>query len=81
MSSQSGSGQGTWQLKRVNSNTGPIGTVLSEALQSTSNVAGQTEILYASPQTSVKYKRNAETRDAGSRQNPDPSGILEKKTI
>ena len=74
MSSQSGSGQGTWQLKRVNSNTGPIGTSLSDALQSTSDVAGQTEILYASPQTSGKYKRNAETRDAGSRQSSDPSG-------
>ena len=64
MSSQSGSGQGSWQLKRVNSITGPTGTILSNALQLSTSVPGQTEVLYSSPALAF----------------PDPLGNLMKYT-
>ena len=40
MSSKAGSGQGPWQVKRINSVTGPNGTALSNAVQSQYSVAG-----------------------------------------
>merc|ERR1712228_687551 len=57
----SGSGQGPWQVKRVNSVTGTVGTDLSDALRSESSVPGQTEVLwrYGGPIAKAKnYVRN-----------------------
>ena len=33
MASKAGSGKGPWQIKRVNSTTGPIGSILSDAIR------------------------------------------------
>lgn len=46
LSAMSGTGQGPWQVKRVNSVTGTVGTDLSDALRSESSVPGQTEVLW-----------------------------------
>ena len=41
MSSQAGSGQGNWHLKRVESSTGPLhGTALSSAIRAPASVPG-----------------------------------------
>ena len=37
-----------WQLKRVNSITGPVNTTLSDAIRSEYSVTGQTEVLWSS---------------------------------
>merc|ERR1712098_800816 len=61
LSAKSGSGQGPWQVKRVNSVTGTVGTDLSDALRSESSVPGQTEVLwrYGGPIAKAKnYVRN-----------------------
>ena len=46
MSSRADSGQGPWQLKRVKSTTGPVGTSLSDACREPYSVSGQTEMLW-----------------------------------
>ena len=49
MSSKAGSYQGQWQLKRVNSSTGPnVGTYMSDAIREPHSITGQTEILWKS---------------------------------
>ena len=63
MSSREGSNQGPWQIKRVNSETGPCpdavdgdcgscgSTTLSNAMWVDYNVTGQTEVLWRYPTT------------------------------
>ena len=47
MSAKRWTGQGPWQLKRVNSTTGPyVGTLMSDAIRSPYSVTGQTEMLW-----------------------------------
>ena len=46
VSSKAGSGQGPWQLKRVKSSTGPVGTSLADACRKPYSVSGQTEMLW-----------------------------------
>ena len=46
MSSRADSGQGPWQLKRVKSTTGPVGTAIAEACRRPESVPGQTEMLW-----------------------------------
>ena len=46
MSSKAGSNQGPWQLKRVQSSTGPVGTSLSDACRKPYSVSGQTKMLW-----------------------------------
>lgn len=41
-------GRYNWQLKRINSETGPVGTTLSDAIRSQYSVPGQTEVLWTS---------------------------------
>ena len=40
-----------WQIKRVNSSTGPVGTDLSEAIRDPDSIPGQTEMLWKSDNT------------------------------
>ena len=40
-----------WQIKRVNSSTGPVGTDLSEAIRDPDSIPGQTEMLWKSSNT------------------------------
>ena len=48
MSAKDKSKQGNWQMKRVNSKSGPLkGTILSDAIRSNKSVAGETEVLWA----------------------------------
>jgi len=47
MSSLAGSRQGGWQIKRVTSSTGPVGTKLSNAARVAKSVSGQTELLWS----------------------------------
>ena len=46
MSSRADSGQGPWQLKRVKSTTGPVGTAIADACRKPYSVSGQTEMLW-----------------------------------
>ena len=50
-------GQGPWQLKRVNSTTGPyVGTYMSDAIRADYSVPGQTEMLWIEDTTtSILY--------------------------
>ena len=46
---QGGGSSDMWQLKRVNSETGPsVNTTLSDAIRSEYSVPGQTEVLWSS---------------------------------
>ena len=45
-----------WQLKRVNSETGPVGTSLSDAIRNPNSVSGQTEVLWTSGNDAGKHK-------------------------
>ena len=48
MSSKKDSKQGNWQVKRINSKSGPLkGTILSDAIRSANSVPGETEVLWA----------------------------------
>ena len=47
MSAKAKSQQGTWQIKRINSNTGPVGTKLSDAIRRPFSVSGQTKVLWS----------------------------------
>jgi len=47
MSSQAGSYQGNWQIKRISSVTGPVGTSLSDAIRRPQSVSGQTKVLWS----------------------------------
>ena len=50
MSSMAGSGQGPWQIKRVESSTGPLhGSYQSSAIRTPQSVPGQTTLLWKSP--------------------------------
>ena len=51
MSSKAGGSQGGWQVKRVNSITGPfVGTDMSDAIdQWNTNVTGQTTMIWSGP--------------------------------
>ena len=40
-----------WQIKRVTSSTGPVGTALSDACRQTESVEGQTEVLWITTNT------------------------------
>ena len=40
MASKAGSGKGPWQIKRVNSATGPVGSILSDAIRYNSSILG-----------------------------------------
>ena len=41
--------RGGWQVKRVNSDTGPfVGTTMTDAIEEATNVTGQTEMLWES---------------------------------
>ena len=63
MSSREGSNQGPWQIKRVNSESGPCpdavngdcgsckSTILSNAMWQDYNVTGETEVLWRYPTT------------------------------
>ena len=48
MGDRRGSHGNNWQLKRVNSVTGPVGTFLSDAIRNPNSVSGQTEVLWTS---------------------------------
>ena len=48
MGDRRGSHGNNWQLKRVNSETGPVGTFLSDAIRNPNSVSGQTEVLWTS---------------------------------
>ena len=45
---QGGNYNDFWQLKRINSETGPNGTALSDAIRSQYSVPGQTQVLWSS---------------------------------
>ena len=57
-----GSNQGSWQLKRVISSTGPIGTHLSDAARKSESVSGQTEILWMSSDSSSGWTHDTAYR-------------------
>ena len=48
MGDRMGSHGNNWQLKRVNSVTGTVGTFLSDAIRNPVSVTGQTEVLWTS---------------------------------
>lgn len=48
MSAKAGSRQGSWQIKRINSVTGPVGKNISAAVQRDNSVPGQTTVLWKS---------------------------------
>merc|ERR1712142_363496 len=65
VSSMSGSGQGPWQVKRINSATGTVGHDLSNAIRSQESVAGQTEVLYKYSTTTKASKISDSDDDEG----------------
>merc|ERR1712227_965083 len=52
--------RGGWRITRVNSQTGPVGSSMSDALWQPSSVSGQTTVLWSAT-TSGRKKREAET--------------------
>ena len=47
MSAKDKSNQGNWQIKRINSKSGPLhGTILSDAIRSVKFVPGETKVLW-----------------------------------
>ena len=62
MSSQAGSYQGSWQIKRVVSSTGPVGTSLSDACRQPVSVPGQTELLWISSGGSTGWEYDTSYR-------------------
>jgi len=58
MGSKAGSGQGSWQIKRINSVTGPVLTSISAAVQKDYSVSGQTTVLWKSGTTRQINKKN-----------------------
>ena len=77
MSSKEGSGQGPWQVKRLNSETGPchsggndgsgcgVGceTNMSDAMQKDYSVVNQTEVLWRYSTTTRRSKRSSNDTD------------------
>ena len=66
MSSKAESGQGPWQVKRVNSRTGPVATTMSDALRKPKSIRGQTKLLWSYAEEtdlSVKQKFHKEKND------------------
>ena len=77
MSSKERSNQGPWQVKRLNSETGPCpsggndgsgcgagcGTDLSSAMQKDFSVVNQTEVLWRYPTTTGRSKRSSNYTD------------------
>ena len=59
MSSRADSGQGQWQLKRVKSSTGPVGTAIAAACRTPASVPGQTEMLWIATTTSRRSDKEA----------------------
>ena len=47
MAAKTGSKQGNWKIKKINSKSGPLnGTILSTAIRSTQNTSGEAVHLY-----------------------------------
>ena len=47
MAAKTGSNQGNWKIKKINSKSGPLnGTILSNAIRSTSNTSGEAVHLF-----------------------------------
>ena len=59
MTSRADSGQGQWQLKRVKSSTGPVGTAIASACRRPESVPGQTEMLWIATTTSRTSDKEA----------------------
>ena len=59
MTSRADSGQGQWQLKRVKSSTGPVGTAIAAACRTPASVPGQTEMLWIATTTSRRADKEA----------------------
>ena len=57
MSSKAGSGQGNWQIKRVESLTGTADGQMYTAITKPESVAGQTELLWRSSNTNGNFKK------------------------
>ena len=55
VSSKAGSGQGQWQLKRVNSKTGVKGSTISAAIRKPVSVKGETTLLWKSKNSAGKF--------------------------
>ena len=48
MSGKSNSKKGNWQIKRVNSKSGPLkGTMMSQAIRKPISVSGETKVLWS----------------------------------
>ena len=48
MSAKSNSKKGNWQIKRINSKSGPLnGTVMSEAIRKSESISGESKILWS----------------------------------
>jgi len=51
-----------WQIKRVQSTTGPVGTVMSDAIREPYSVGGQTEVIWTSPNSNGGWKHGVSFR-------------------
>ena len=52
--------QTPWQIKRINSITGPVGTNMSDAIRMSSNVTGQTKVLWKYQEARNRNRRKIE---------------------
>ena len=49
-----------WQIKRINSITGPVGTNMSDAIRMSSSVPGQTKVLWKYQEARNRNRRKIE---------------------